>query len=325
MKQPPLIVIGGLNTDIVAKGVRKFPGPGEHTYGKGLYIGPGGKSRNIAAMAGALLSKGQVAMIGRTTKDSFGLWKLPLESLELSGVNSSFVHIIPAHETDKLPAIALITVNETGENQIIVLPGISEDFDTSDIDRAQALFDEASSSAGLLCATFECPPDTVEYAFAKAKAMNIRALFDPGGIESKEQAIKLLKSGVFLIKPNEHEAQIITGIDIRDLQTAQKAADKLLELGAENVMITHAEHGAYLFTDEGQGIHIPTDPRITGNTKDATGCGDQTMAVLVAALQSGKSLEDAARAAVAAGTMQFYKSGIQPITAAELASSGHKL
>jgi len=76
-----VIVPGGINVDIIGLGVEKIIGAGELTLGGKLRIGPGGKARNMAQMAAAFLGTGKVAMIGRTSQDPFGLWKVPLQSL----------------------------------------------------------------------------------------------------------------------------------------------------------------------------------------------------------------------------------------------------
>jgi ribokinase len=126
-----------------------------------------------------------------------------------------------------------------------------------------------------------------------------------------------LIQGVYLVKPNEHEAKMLTGVEVIDYASARVAAHRLQELGAQNVLITHGEHGAYLFMESGES-HIPIPQVSAGSDRDATGCGDQAMATLCAYLQMGRSLEKAAEVAVLAGTLQFYKSGIQPITQAEI-------
>jgi len=81
MKEHLIIVPGGLNTDIVGLGVEKLLAPGELTLGGKLKIGPGGKARNMAQMGAVYLGDGTVAMIGRSSKDPFGLWKIPMQSL----------------------------------------------------------------------------------------------------------------------------------------------------------------------------------------------------------------------------------------------------
>jgi ribokinase len=306
------IVIGSLNTDLVAVGIKKFPKPGEQVYGKELRIGPGGKSRNIADMIAHLAPANSVAMIGRTVRDSYGLWKQPIEALAKINVNTDYVTILDNSETQKLPAIALIPVDENGNNQIFVLPGISDDFSNDDIDKAAPLFEEAKQNKGYLVTTLECPLETVKYAIRKANEHGLKAIFDPGGIEDDTDLTDLLKSGIYLIKPNEHEAYTLTGIQVTDSTSAETAAKKLQALGIPNIIITVGADGAYLFTDT-VNKHIPIPEVNAGNEKDETGCGDQTIAALVAGLQGGKSIEEATEIAILAGTLQFHKIGVQPI------------
>jgi ribokinase len=146
--------------------------------------------------------------------------------------------------------------------------------------------------------------------------MNIKVVFDPGGIEKGTDVTDLLPS-VYVLKPNEHEAELLTGIAVTDFDSARIAANKLKEHGATNIFITHGEQGAYLFT-ETEELRIPIPVVAGGSVKDATGCGDQATATLCVALQQGKTLIEAAKLAVVAGTLQFYKPGIQPLTQQEL-------
>ncbi|MCA9325610.1 bifunctional hydroxymethylpyrimidine kinase/phosphomethylpyrimidine kinase [Candidatus Saccharibacteria bacterium] len=311
------IVVGSLNTDLVATGIERFPKAGEHVYGKELLIGPGGKSRNIADMLAHLTPENTVAMVGRTVKDDYGLWRQPMDALERAGVTTDYVHVLEGDGTDKLPGIALIPVDRQGNNQIIVLPGVSDDFDTADIDAATKLFEDVAANDGTLVLTLECPLETASYAVQQANKFGLKVLFDPGGIQADADLTELLGAGVYLIKPNEHEAKILTGVDVKDFDSAKQAAEALQQQGVSVVMITTGVHGAYLFSEELQ-VHIPV-PDVSGSdAKDETGCGDQTMAAMCAFIQAGKTLKDAATLAVLAGTMQFHRLGIQPVLLSEL-------
>lgn len=311
------IVIGSLNTDLVATGIKQFPKPGEHVYGKELLIGAGGKSRNIADMIAHLSPENTVAMVGRTVKDPYGLWKLPMDALAKSTVSTDYVNVLDYEEANKLPGIALIPVDEQGNNQIFVLPGISDDFSPSDVDSATALFETVGASNGFLVLTLECPLDTAIHAVKHANKHGLKVLFDPGGIQVGDSIDELIQAGIFLIKPNEHEAKMLTDVEVTDFETAKQAATKLQEKGVKNVFITHGINGAYLFTETEQ-THIPIPKIEAGKEKDETGCGDQTMAATCALLQDDKSLKEAATLSVLAGTLQFYKSGVKPVTKKEL-------
>jgi len=317
------IVIGSLNTDLVAVGITRFPKPGEHVRGKELLIGPGGKSRNIADMIAHLSEPSTIAMVGRTVKDSYGLWKVPMDSLANIGVNTDYVVVEDYEKSKKLPGIALIPVDEHGNNQIFVLPGVSDDFSPADIDTAEHLFALVGANHGTLVLTLECPLDTAIHALKQAKTHGLRVMFDPGGIDANTDLTELLEGDVYLIKPNEHEARILTGIEVRDFASAKQAAEKLHEKGIKNALITHGVNGAYLSGPDVQ-LHIPIPIVEKGSEKDETGCGDQTMATLCACLQDGKSLAEAAKLAVLAGTLQFNRSGIQPINLQDLVKFQNK-
>ncbi len=311
------IVIGSLNTDLVATGIKQFPKPGEHVYGKELLIGPGGKSRNIADMLANLAPKESVAMVGRTVMDPYGLWRQPMDALAKVGVNTDYVNVLEYEAVNKLPGIALIPVDQQGNNQIFVLPGVSDDFSIEDIDAAVELFKKVAENNGTLVLTLECPLETATYAVQQANKHGLKVMFDPGGIEADTDLNELISAGIYLIKPNEHEAKMLTGVEVTDFDTAKQAAEKLQEQGVANVLITAGVNGAYLFSQDTQA-HIPIPEVKAGDDKDETGCGDQTMAALCALLQEGKTVKEAAELAVLAGTLQFHRTGIKPVTKLDL-------
>lgn len=317
LKDLSIIVAGEINTDIVALGAKKLLMPGEHTYADKLHIGPGGKSRNIAQMIAVLKDKECVAMVGKTSKDPYGLWKLPIDSLKKSNVNTDFVTIVSFEKSGKFPGIALIPVDTKGRNQIYVIPGITNDFLPKDIDSAIKLFQAVAINKGIFVPTLEMPYETVLYATAKANKLGIKVFLDPGGINEEQSYEELLKRKIFLLKPNEHEAKILTGVNVTDGKSAREAANKLLAHEIENVFITMGGMGGYLFSRSLES-HIPVPKVEAGRTKDETGAGDQTMAAFVFAISQGKSVEEAAKLAILAGTLQFYKPGISPVTQEEL-------
>jgi len=306
-----IIVPGGLNTDLIGLGVDRLLGSGELTLGGTFHVGPGGKARNMAQMAAAWLGHGQVAMIGKTVRDPFGFWKVPLEALNEAGVNTKAVQILDFEKSGRqFPGIALIPVDRTGKNQIYCIPGINGTFSPDDIRAAEGLFQHAVSPAYMILA-LEIPTETVNEAIAIAGKHQVRVVLDPGGI-SAGQVESVPLSDLYIIKPNEHEAEILTGVKITGLDSAARAAKQLMKKGVQYVMITHGARGAYLF---GNGVsrHIPI-PEINGGTvHDETGCGDQVTATLTACLTEGMSVELAAEIAIRAGTIQFYRKGIEPV------------
>lgn len=315
MKDHLIIVPGGLNTDIVGLRVKKLLAPGELTLGGKLKIGPGGKARNMAQMAAVYLGEDTVAMIGRSSKDPFGIWKIPVQSLIEAGVDTTFIKILSFEEAgQKYPGIALIPVDEKGRNQIYVLPGVNEDFSTQDIEEAQELFENKGKKKILLLA-LEIPKETARYCIEKAVSNGIRIVLDPGGIS--EPPDKIIDEKIFLLKPNEHETKILTGLAVDDFKSAKKAADIILSKGIHNVLITHGAEGAYLF-NRNVSLHIRVPDVEDSTVNDETGCGDQVTAIVASCLAEGRDLIEAAELAVRAGTLQFHKAGIQPVSRQEL-------
>ncbi|MBN1273040.1 MAG: ribokinase [Candidatus Aminicenantes bacterium] len=310
-----IIVPGGMNTDLIGLGVERILAPGELTLGGSFRVSPGGKARNMAEMAAAFLGKNRVSMIGRTSRDPFGFWEIPLRALEQAGVNTQYVRVQDFEESGcKFPGMALIPVDKNGRNQIYVLPGVNADFSPEDVDAAENLFSHSDKNKILILA-LEIPKKTAAYCIAKAARHKIRVILDPGGIS--EPLDEFLSKDIFLLTPNEHEMKILTGIELKDFGSAAKASRILLKKGVQNVLITLGPRGAYFF-NEIISLQLPCPKLRNSGIHDETGCGDQVNAVIAASIAEGKSLVDGISLAVLAGTLQFYKAGIQPVTKDEL-------
>jgi len=312
-----VIVLGGINTDIVGLGVPEIASKGGISFGGELRIGAGGKSRNIAQMISVLLGPGRVAMIGKSSKDPYGLWKPPIEALNESGVNTDFIKLLDFEETKKYPGIALIPVDKEGNNQIYVFPGINDEFREKDIDDALILFESVGKNNGILVLSLDLPLSTAMYGLKKSMEYDLRSFLDPGGIISGCDYDNLLNKEIFLIKPNEHESKLLTGVDVEDFDSAKEASKYLLDKNIKNVLITAGRDGAYFFNKTHQ-IHIPIPQIEGGQYKDETGCGDQAMATLCSYLVDGYDIMYAVRCAIVSGTLKFYKPGITPVSRDEI-------
>lgn len=313
-----IIVLGALHTDIVVVGVPHLPGSGEDVYGPELRIVPGGKSRNIANMAARLVEPGAVAMLSRTSRDPYGLWKPPVDALEEAGVNTQFITVDEYADTKLFPGIALIAVDVKGSRNASISNTIVNSFTADDIDRAEPLFKAAAQHSGILALSMEMPFKTAVRSLELAAQLNLTTILDPGGLSQDADYERLLAAQIYLLKPNEHEARQLTGITVTNFNTAQQAAKLLMNKGVQHVLITHGERGAYLF---GPNIEMQLPIPVLGKGKsqtDATGCGDQVMAALCAHLSDGVELTEATRLAVAAGTLQFHRVGVQPLSRADI-------
>lgn len=316
-KNISVILIGSVSTDIIAFGVKKIAGPGEASKGKELKINPGGKAVNVSRMVSSLTDENNTtAVIGKTAMDPFNLWKVPLDALEKSGVNIDFVQTLPFEEFNKYPTVALIAVDNDGNNQIYGLRGIGDDLFIEDIEKASELFGIAESN-GFLVLSLQVPLATAIYAIKKAKQHKLKVLLDPGGAQVNANYDDLFSQEIFLLKPNEHEAKILTGITVEDFDSAKESAQILLRNNIQNVFITHGKYGGYLFNSQTK-MHIPVPKIRETEEKDETGCGDQTLAAICASLLSSDNIIEACKVGLLAGTLQYHKSGIIPVTKAEL-------
>jgi ribokinase len=321
--RPSIIVPGGLNTDFIISDVPRHLQLGELAVCGRLTVAPGGKSRNIAQMIAQLLGPGTVAMIGRTCRDNFNFWSVPYNALQHSGVNVEGVQVTDASPGD-FPGTAFIPVDVSGRNQIYLSPGSNAKFSEKDVQAAEHLFHDAAMQGGLVALSLEMPIDTALYVVSVAKRLQMRVVLDPGGIspdlstELLSRYKQLLQAGVDVLKPNEHEAQILSGVHVQDLDSARRAAGVFKAMGIGTTFITAGSRGAYLVHD-GVATHIPVPSiHVDVRERDETGCGDQCMATFCAMLKEGSTVEASARLGVLAGTLQFYRHGVQPLTRDEL-------
>ncbi|NLX59266.1 MAG: hypothetical protein GXY74_09290 [Phycisphaerae bacterium] len=261
------------------------------------------------------------------------LAQVPLEALRRAGVVTDFVQQLPYAGT---PAgIAQILVSPDGQNTIYLAPGLNADFAPADIDAAEPLFDAARRRRGaaVLPLALEIPPATAAHAARKARDAGMTVVLDPGGLADAEDAAQVLPL-VDIVKPNEHEARLLTGIDVTDDASATRAAEVLRSrYGIPCTIITAGARGAWLVRTQTRATppaagatETAATPRTTfypacrvPRVADTTGCGDQFMAVLCAHLAlDPQADDDAMREAVLAAALQATRPGIDPVTAADL-------
>ncbi|RKY44925.1 MAG: ribokinase [Candidatus Neomarinimicrobiota bacterium] len=292
MGENKIVVVGSSNTDMVIK-VKNLPKPGETVIGKEFYIAAGGKGANQAVAAARLGA--DVTFIAKVGKDMFG--DRAIANFQESGINTDFVF-----RDEKNPSgVALIFVDEKGENSIAVSPGSNANLVKENIKLA---IDEIKKAVIMLI-QLEIPIETVEYAVNVAKQHNVKVILNPA--PARKLSDQLLKR-VDIITPNESEAEVLTGLKIVDDISAAKAAEALVEKGVNNVVITLGERGAFLYT-KGDSMLIPTKKV---NAVDTTAAGDAFNGGLAFALGSGMSLKDAIHFANFVGAYSVTRKGAQP-------------
>ncbi|WP_163515303.1 ribokinase [Gelidibacter japonicus] len=291
MNKKKIFVIGSCNTDMVIKSDR-LPTPGETVIGGTFLMNPGGKGANQAVAAAR--QGGNVTFIAKTGNDVFGR-----QSLEL--YNSEGINIDLILSDSKNPSgVALIMVNSEGENCISVASGSNANLMPKDIEK----FKTQIGIADLILMQLEIPIETVEYVSELAFEKNIPVILNPAPARSLPE--KLLK-GLFLITPNESEAEILSGIKVKDYEKAKEAADVISGKGVSNVVITMGALGA--FVKEGDKYFEIAARKITA--VDTTAAGDCFNGTLCVGLSEGKSIVESVKLAVKASGLCVQKMGAQ--------------
>lgn len=285
------MVIGSSNTDMVIK-TEKLPKPGETILGGTFLLNPGGKGANQAVAAARL--GGKVTFITKRGNDLFGNQAVGLFMRE--GIDTQYI----VKDSELPSGVALITVDAAGENSIVVAPGSNGNLMKEDI--PASVFD--NERYGILLLQLEIPLDTVEYSAVKANARGIKVILNPA--PAGKLSGKLLQN-IWLITPNETEAEALTYVRISNVATAEKAADILIESGVKNVIITMGETGAYIKSENFTGVV----PGYKVTPVDTTAAGDVFNGALAVAISEGKELREAVQFANKAASISVTRMGAQ--------------
>ncbi len=294
MKQdvPTIAVVGSSNMDLVVKS-KRIPAVGETILGGDFIMVPGGKGANQAVSAAKLGA--QVFFIAKLGDDIFG--SQSLNNFKKEGVNTKYVI-----QTKQAPSgVALIMVDEEGNNLIVVAPGANQRLSPQDVKEAES--DIASS--GALVAQLEVPIETIEFAAGLANKCKVPFILDPA--PAQKLSPQLLKM-VDVLTPNETEAQLLTDIEVKDQESAGVAAQKLLECGVKNIILTMGANGFLSASKEGTEFV----PAKKVNAADSTAAGDAFTGSLAFGMAQGKTLTDAALFANNVAAISVTKMGAQP-------------
>lgn len=286
-----IVVLGSLNMDLIVRTAR-IPRPGETVHGNDFRTVPGGKGANQAAAAARLGA--DVTMLGRVGQDAFG--DAMLDNMMVQGVDTG--HIL--RDRREPSGIALIEVQEDGDNSIVVAPGANGRVSIDDVDRATDLIWGAS----FLVAQFEVPLPVVRYAIGVAASKGVPVVLNPAPAYAVNAAFL---EGVTFLVVNETEAETLTGLPVTGLAGARAAATELQAMGVPVVIVTLGGDGALLM-GEGHNLHVPAR---SVEVVDTTAAGDAFIGGLVASLDRGLDLPDAVRYATCAGTLATTVLGAQ--------------
>jgi ribokinase len=287
-----VIVFGSINMDLVSR-TGRLPYSGETLIGSDFYTTPGGKGANQAVALARLGVPTQ--MIGRVGGDEFG--QELLSALKNSGVGTDHIRC----DRTSHSGVAVITVADTGENQIIGIFGANNRLDETDIARLVNILPTADA----LLLQLEVPIPMVKVAAQVARQAGVRVILDPAPVPSV--AIADMYPLVDILLPNEVEAGQLVGFPVSSPETATKAASLLQHQGANTVIVKLGAQGVFCATAK-ETFFTPAFPV---NAVDTVAAGDAFAGGLVAALVQGLSLRQAVVWGAAAGALTTTKTGAQ--------------
>jgi ribokinase len=291
MEQKRIVIIGSANTDMVVKSSH-LPAPGETVLGGNFFMNPGGKGANQAVAAAKL--DGDVVFVANLGNDIFG--RLAVEGYKKHGIDTSYVN----HEDNTPSGVALIMVDDQGENSISVALGANETLHRRAIDEAE----EELKSANFILIQLEIPLPIVEYVIKKAKAFDTPVVLNPAPAQNLSDE---MLSTIHIITPNETEAELLTGVKVQDQETARSAATILSEKGIEIVMITMGAQGVYVLSETIDELV----PAYKVEAVDTTAAGDTFNGALLVGLAQDMSILDAIDFANQAAAYSVTKLGAQ--------------
>jgi ribokinase len=276
-----VIVVGSIGVDFTVV-VQRLPRPGETVAG-GTFVRAGGaKSANQAVAAARVGAR--VHLVGAVGDDDVGV--SVLDELRGENVDVSAVRRVPGMAT----AVALIMVDENGENQIAVASGANLALARDDV--GAALSAMALDADDVVLVGFEVRDDPVEAACAAAASAGATLIINPAPARPLSEGMLAAKP---ILTPNEGEASVLA-----QRPGVAEAATELRELSGAPVLVTLGEEGALLLDEHGEAHQLPA---FTVEVVDTTGAGDALNGILAAGLADGLSLGDAARQAVVGATL----------------------
>ena len=299
-----IVVIGSTNTDMVVK-ASHLPAGGETVLGGEFLMNAGGKGANQAVAAARYGNR--VVFVAKTGNDLFG--ERVRSSLREDDIVTDYVSIDPLHPS----GVALITIDAKAENCIVVASGANMYLSTADVDAAR----EEISAADVVLMQLESPIETVTYAARMAAEAGVKVVLNPAPAPDKPLPEELMRS-LYLITPNRSEASRLSGIEVKDMESAREAAKAILDRGPQSVIITLGGDGSLVY--DGQEFTFIEATKV--EAVDTTAAGDTFNGVLATMVAEGRNLIDAAREASLAAAISVTRMGAQPAapTRAEVAA-----
>ncbi len=289
---PTVAVVGSINMDLVVR-TGTLPRPGETCLAEESQEVCGGKGANQAVAAARAGAK--VSMIGRVGDDSFSqrlMDNLCREQIDCGAVQTT---------EHCASGLAVVAVEHSGQNAILVVPGANSRLTEDDVRSAQSVI----RAADVLLVQLEIPLPAVHTAIRLARQAEVRIVFDPAPVSTQLPADLF---DVDVLCPNESEAAALCGFSVDSDESAGKAAQTLYDAGARRVVITRGNRGTVTF----DGRNMVQDAAFPVDSVDTTAAGDAFAGALAVRWAEGADFLDAVRFASAAGACAASRPGAQP-------------
>lgn len=296
---PGVVVVGSANVDLVTNAPR-MPSPGETLHGTRFEQLFGGKGAN-QAVAAALLGS-SVTMVAKLGDDSLG--EASLANFKTLGVDTSFV----TTTSDAASGVAQITVDETGQNEIVIVGGANSLLNGADVQAAAPAF----ARSGVLLTQLEVPLATNIAALRAGRKAGLVTVFNSAPAPSEPLPDELYQL-CDVICPNETETALLTGMPTESLAQCEAAAKAIIAKGAKQVVLTLGGRGCMLVSGgKTPTVHVPVPDDMKGiKVLDTTGAGDGFLGALAHLVASGLSLADALPGAVRVASISVQRRGAQ--------------
>ena len=273
MEQKRIVVVGSSNTDMVLKS-NYLPAPGETVLGGTFSMNPGGKGANQAVAAARL--GGEVVLVARVGNDQLG--EQAIAGFKNHGIATDYI----SKDDEVASGVALIMVDKKGKNSISVALGANGNLKMEYVQTALP----AIVNSAFVLTQLEIPVETVEYLGKIAEEHGLKLVLNPAPAQVLSEE---LLASLYMITPNQLEAELLSGIKVMDTATARAAALIFRTKGVGIVIITMGSLGAYVLSDTLDEL-VPTQKV---NVVDTTAAGDTFNGALMVALAEGKSLKSA--------------------------------
>lgn len=288
-----VLVAGAINTDLVAW-VRRAPAAGETVTGSRFGVFGGGKGANQAVASAR--SGARTTMLGAVGRDDFG--RSRLADLQAEGIATEGVAVIDGVAS----GVALIIVDQEGENRIAYVPG-----STLMVTVDQAVETLRRTQPAVVLTTLELSLEVLEALYQAAREMGATIVCNAAP-EPSSGAQMAMRADVLIV--NETEAAELLGAPAHreDWPAVAVALTRLLGDAGRTAIVTIGAGGAVVARDE-RTWHFPA-PSV--EVVDTTGAGDAFCGAFAARLASGADILEAAEAGVVAGSIAVTREGAQP-------------